>query len=53
LRDGPIFFQQRSLQTINVVRKAAGSSPLLLEIFEGLFLGLLRGAPSDLAIHAL
>jgi len=49
----PFFLQQLSLQTIDVVRKATRSNLLNLEIFEGLPLGLLCGAPSDLTVHAL
>jgi len=53
LSNGPALLQQLSLQTFDVVREPAGLSPLRLEIFEGLLLGFLRGAPGDLAVHML
>jgi len=51
LRDSSLFLLQRSLETIDVVREAARASSLRLEILEGLLRGLLRGAPSDFALH--
>jgi hypothetical protein len=53
LRNGSLFLQQRPLQTIDVVREAARSSPLRLEILESFLLGLRYSTPSNLALHAL
>ena len=50
LCNSSLFLQQRPLQTIDLVRKPVKASSLSLEIFLGFLIGLLRGAPSVLAL---